>query len=1131
MSWRMLIVVVVCSLLAGGSAFAQSAAGQVNGSVTDPTGAAVVDVNVTLQNRATGIETKVLTNANGYYTFLNVKPGPYTLRLEQKGFRTVQVPEFVVAVNQTITRDVALTLGQVAESVEVRAAAEMVQQASAELGTVVSETAVHDLPLNGRNFTQLLTLTPGATPVSTSQGAVLATDDGGTVGIPGSSFSNPSLQGQFNRSVIYFLDGIVNTDLRTTTYTIMPNIDLIEEFKVQSHNDKVEYGGVTGGVVNVVSKAGTNQFHGSAYEFVRNDAFDARDPFVDVANKSPAPFRQNQFGATATGPILKNRTFFSGGYEGWRYRKPTQALARVPTDAELAGDFSNSIIQHNLYNPFSTRTDAAGNLVRDVFPNNVIPPNLVSPMTQGFLQAYSERPNYTADPFYNFIVNQPLRNDSNSWQVRGDHTLRAADSLFFRFSQMRVNSFTPLGLKSASTVDMVANNYGGGWTHLFGPHLLLDFRGGTAYRDFVLGNFSTVGLDPMKKLGFADVDRFGGLTMSLLQPWNNAGGLGGSVGVSGPAPRGNPIWNLSSNLSWLKGAHNLKTGFQFIHVARLQINQVQTYSFDNNVTADPQNLGPTGASLASALLALPVTFSGILPGQGDVRFSMEEWAAYVQDEWKIRPNITINLGLRFDRTTRPAFETGFTAGPDLATGDWLIGLKTLPPPCNQQQQAPCIPGNGIQDVPYNQHIKLAEPGFVPAPTWDNWGPRASIAWRFGSNWVLRGGYGLYFDPLPSMTQVAQNNSEVKWPNSSGFSGAANGLGSPPTLLKDIQGNFPSVLPEASPWNSSGWFNDPDRKDAYSHQWNVELQRQITDNLMVSAAYVGSVNRRLEYSGLGNMAQTPGPGSPDQVKQRRPMPYMWGGFFYSESIGRANYNSLQLKAQRRFSQGLQMLLSYTWSKSIDTGSSGWFDAENGPGGFSAVQDFYHPDSNRSVSAYNIPHFLSWSTLYELPAGKGKRWLQSGPASWILGNWQLNSILQARSGQPYNLSVTGDVANIGNDVAWFNYARPNLVGDPTPSHPTSSQWYNPAAFSVPQFTYGSFGRNVLSSDHVVGVDLSLFKAIPLGESRQLELRFEGFNTFNIINQGVPGTTVDQGDAGRVTSVAAPPRQLQFALKFLF
>lgn len=1127
-----ILVLAVCILLAPGVVYAQTASGQVTGTVTDPANAAVPGAAVTLHNLATNIDARATTNTSGLFAFIGVQPGRYTLRIESTGFKAAQVPPFVVDVNQTVVEDAALSLGQVSESVEVKAGAEMVQTSSAELGTVIPENAVNDLPLNGRNFTQLLTLTPGVSPIGTGQAAVLGLDDGSTVGIPGSSFVLPSLQGQFNRSILFYLDGIINTDLRTTTYTVLPNIDLIQEFKVQSHNNKVEFGGVTGGIVNVVSKSGTNQFHGSAYEFVRNNFFDARDPFGDLYSSGPAPYHQNQFGASTSGPVIKNRTFFSGGYEGWRYSKPSQIFSRVPTAAELNGDFSHSIIGQNIYNPFSTRTDASGNLIRDPFPNNIIPTSLISPMMQGFMKAYAEVPNYSNDPYYNFELSEPLTNDSNSWQVKIDHRLRQSDSLFFRWSQMRTAADTPSGLKSASVLNMVANNIGGGWLHLFSPTVVLDVRGGYAARDFDSYATSTVGLGPMKQLGFADVDRFDGLAISLLAPWNGAALGGGTVGAElYPYLPRNPVWNLSSNLSWLKGKNNFKMGFEFIHVGRKEPGAGQTYNFQNDPTEDPQNIGTTGASLASALLALPSSFSGSVPGPAPIVISLAQYSGYFQDEWKLTPNVTVNYGLRFDHTTRPTFGNhDFTAGPDLATGDWLIGLNAMPPPCNQSPKPPCIPGNGLQDVPFSQYIKLASPGFVPTPEWDNWGPRASVAWRISRKMVFRAGYGLFFDGLPSLTQMAENSAAVLWPDASGFYGTANAIGQPNTLLQNIQGTFPVVLPGASPWNESGWFNNPTRKDAYSHQWNMEVQQQMTDSLMLSVGYVGSVNRRLEYSGLGNQAP-PGPGSPDEVNARRPMPYMWGGFFYSDGIGKSSYNSLQVKLDRRFAHGLQMLISYTWSKSIDTGSSGWFDAENGPGGDSAVQNYNTPNANRSVSSFNIPQFVSLYTLYELPIGRGKPWLNSGLASYIFGNWQLNNVFQARSGQPFNLGVNGDVANTGNDVGWFNYERPNLVGNPIPAQQTSEEWFNPAAFSVPQYTYGNFGRNVLYSQRVIDMDLSIFKSFPIKETQRIELRFEGFNIFNIINYAPPAITINQGDAGRVTAVAVPPREIQLGVKYIF
>ncbi|SRR5579884_488617 len=1131
----------VCSLglcLSNGIAIGQTATGQVNGTVTDQSKAAVPAATAILVNRATGIETRASTNASGFFTFINVSPGVYTLRIEAAGFRAAQIPEFTVGVNQTVTEDVGLSLGQVTEVVEVAAQAESLQQSSAELGTVIAQQAVQELPLNGRNFTQLLTLTPGATPVSTSQGAQIGVNDGSTVSIPRSGFSNPSIHGQFNRSSVYFLDGIINTDFRTTTYTILPNIDLIQEFKVQSHNDKAEYGGVAGGVINVVSASGTNQLHGSAYEFVRNNDFDARDSFFDATRTSPAPYRQNQFGATLGGPIIKNKTFFSGGYEGWRYSSPTGSRYRVPTDQEISGDFSNSIIAHNIYDPLTTRPNPSNpnQLIRDQFPGNMIPSSRISPMTQGFIQTYFDRPNLS-DPVFNVILNQAQTNDNNSWQVKVDHQWNEKNSLFFRYSGMNVHQNTPTTLKQNNYLQMTAKNFGGGVLHTFTPTLILDVRGGFASRPFLFGTDSSAGLAPQAKLGFTGTDQFGGVTLSLLSPW-------GSAGIGPPQPRGNPVWSFSPNLSWLHGNHNVKTGFQIISVNRLQIAPGINYQFDDATTSDPQQPGKTGASLASALLGMPRTFSGNSAQKNRIDFDIPIWSAYVQDEWRLKPAVTLTLGLRFDYVGRPTLNAGMNNGPNMLTGNWEIGGGKLPPPCNQGGGAPCIPGNGLQDVPFSEHIVVAkDPLRWRQPQWNEFGPRISVAWRATNRIVVRAGYSILYDALPAQSQTYQNTLN-QWPFSGGFSDTANAIGAPPTFIQDLQGSFPLPLPAASPWGISTWFSAPDRQDAQSHQWNVEIQRQMTDNLLLSAAYVGSYNRHIDVNGLANTAVTPGPGSPDQVNQRRPYPWM-GSFPYDNSIGNSNYNAFEFKASRRFAHGFQALVSYTWSKSIDTASSGWYSAENGPGGSSSFQNYYDLNGSRSVSSYDIPHFLSISSNWELPVGRGKALLNKGLASWILGDWQANMIAQFRSGQPFTLSVPGDVANIGNSRPQSNYARPNLIGDPYLSNPTASQFFNTAAFQIPIFSYGNFGRNVLRGAHVSNVDFSLFKTLPISQDgrRKLEFRAEAFNVLNIMNWAppgsngalgsgsAPGATVGQTGFGRVTALAAFPRTIQLGLRLLF
>src|SRR5215831_150390 len=310
---------------------AQSSTGEVNGTVNDPNGAALPGASVKLINESTKIETEATTTSGGYFTFVNVKPGTYVLEIEARGFKKAQTPPFAVGVSEAVTRNISLTVGQVTELVEVSTNSEIVQSSSSELGTVITEKIVEDLPLNGRNFTQLLTLTPGVTPVSTSQNRSIGGVEG-NVGIPNSGFADPSFHGQQNRSKLYFFDGIINTNVRGPNYIVIPNVDLIQEFKVVGHDAKADYGGATGGIVNMVSKSGGNSFHGSAFEYVRNDTFDARSSF-DVCTtarcgtatgvpKKPLPFRQNQFGAVVSGPVIKNRTFFSFSYDGWRYSQP-----------------------------------------------------------------------------------------------------------------------------------------------------------------------------------------------------------------------------------------------------------------------------------------------------------------------------------------------------------------------------------------------------------------------------------------------------------------------------------------------------------------------------------------------------------------------------------------------------------------------------------------------------------------------------------------------------------------------------------------------------------------------------------------------------------------------------------------
>jgi carboxypeptidase family protein len=1154
------ILAVLIALCLTAPLRAQTTGGEATGTVSDSSGGVLPGAAVTLTNQGTKIARTMTTNASGNFVFVNVPPGTYVIQVELSGFQTAQTPPFTIGVNETIARTLTLAVGTVNEAVTVAATAPLLQSASSELGTVIPERVVHDLPLNGRNFTQLLTLTPGATPVSTAQGSSVGFQDAGISGIPGSSFSKPALHGQENRSTLYYLDGIFNTDLRGPVYGVLPIVDLIQEFKVEAHNQNTEFGGVTGGVVNIASKSGSNAFQGSGWEFLRNNNLDARDPFKDATADKPATFRQNEFGGSFGGPIVKNRTFFYTGYEGWRYTKPSQSLGYVPTAAELAGDFTQTILHQDIYNPFSTRPDPtrAGAFIRDRFQCdnlgnplatiagglqpagtscNKIPSSLISPQMSALFKAFLAAPNLAGDSAHNYIETRPTSDDSNSWQIKIDHRFNDSDNVFARLSQMFVHHLDPLvGTVEVQPSDYHAYNYGGGWDHVFRSNLLADVRGGVLQKPYVFNQAQGPnGFDPLTAAGFADLPRFQGLIADLTAPW-----ITGDIGNRGPSLRGNPDWSVGGNVTWLKGNHNLKSGASFVSVERLQINTFQQFVFNASQTSNPASAGNTGLSLASALLGLPQSFSGQLADLSEVNFRASGWNAYVQDEWRIRPTFTLNWGLRYDVLMQPKpLNNRLSNAIDIPNQQLLIGADSIPD-CKATQQNPCFPGNGFASIPFNSHIVFAgSKPFMPKPVYDNVGPRVGAAWHLDDNTVLRAGYGLFWDALPARSQYTQNDIEgAGWPWTTAFSGTANALGLPPTLqtMSTLVGGFPTPIAAANPWTAvSGAFaDDPNYKDGYSNQWNVEVQRELGPRMMFAVAYVGSRNGRLAYTGYANASPTPSPnGTPlATIDAARPVPFMVANIHYTEAIGSSHYNSLQTKFERRLTNGLQTLVSYTWSKSIDN-TSGYFGVEDGSGSRSSVQNFFDPQSNEGPSGFDIPQFFSWYTVWELPVGTGKRWLNSGPAAWILGNWSINSIFQARSGQPFNVGVAGDVANIGGTgPAISNYERPNLVGNPIPATQTAAQWFDPTAFAIPSGAFGNFQRNGLRSATVKNVDLSLFKNVPVNGNRVVQLRVEAFNVFNIQNFGVPsGTTIGQAGAGAITSIVGTPRQIQIGARVVF
>jgi hypothetical protein len=1120
---------------------AQTEKASVSGRVTDQNNAAVPDTQVQIRNTDTDIVTSVKTNGEGIYVISSLNPGNYVMNVNKQGFRAVSVTGVTLNVQDNLSRNFLLQVGSTAESVTVTAESGEVQTTTSDLGTVINQKAIHELPLNGRSFSQLLTLTPGATPISTSQSQGVGVNDLDNLGVPTASVAQPAIQGQFNRSNLYLLDGVINTELTTSAFIMPPIIDAMQEFKVQSHDDQAEYGSVLGGVVNIVTRSGTNQLHGSAWEFLRNNAFDARDYFKDQFRTSPSAFRQNQFGGVISGPVLlpklyngRNRTFFTFAYEGWRFSQAAQTKYTVPTNAELAGDFS--AVTNPIFDPatsprtqfVSSSNPGAGNYnPACTVPAgclNMIPVNRLDPIMVKFIQTYYARPNLTGAGVFNAIVTSPHVDNSNHYNFRVDEQIGSKDNVFFRYDRLNVVDITPFDISGTFADSVPALNIGVGWTHVFSPALLLENHVGRAQRPFLRDQTDKAGIAPMLALGFTSP---GGTIIGLGAPFGS-GVLAAKPGIHNANTIESPVTSFSHGLTWVHRGHQFKFGFEYFKQGNDSASPPYgEYDFADSTTGDPNQVGTTGSSLASAVLGLPAQLNNTTTLSIHNRVST--WASYFQDQWKLRRNITLTYGLRFDhrRPFGPSSGT-LVSGPN-SDGHWWIGADKLPPPCSQTGKEPCIPGAGtLASIPNGDKIQLSPYGrsWGPAPEWDDWGPRLGIAWEVTPKTVVRGGYGIVYDPLTGIEQDWKGLAGF-WPaTGSGFTNAPiNQSGQPLTTVQQTFSQVGTLLPDPSPWSQTSWFIDPHRKDGLSQQWNLEIQREMSKSLAVSVGYVGSYSDRLDLTGLFNTATSPG--------GTKPFPWYNVTPFYGTSHGKGNYNALQAKLEHHFADGFQYLVSYTWSKSIDMGSSGWFDVENGPGagGSSGFQDYYHPERSRSVSSYDIPHFLSMSGVWDLPFGRGKRYLNHGVANQIIGNWQVNGIVQLRSGQPYNLAVVGDVANIGNTLSFWNYARPNIIGDPNPAHRSVDEWFNPSAFAVPVGSYGNFGRNVLRSASVYDADFSVFKNFPVGERFLVSFRAEFFNAFNIQNYGPPNSLIGVAGAGQITSNVLPPRQIQFGLHLGF
>jgi hypothetical protein len=1101
----------VLLLLLVGSASAQLSSASVNGVIRDPKGSVIPGASIVLASVDTSVERKAVSNGSGEYVFLDITPGRYTVTASAPGFNPQKIAEFVLAVSQIATFDFALTVGTQTQVVTVEATAAQLDVTGASLGTVIATKQVNDLPLDGRNFTSLLSLTPGVVPIMTGQSNGMQNNGGfGAAVAIGSDYSFPAINGQTNRSNFFLMDGLYDYGAIESTYAIAPIIDAIQEFKVVSHTDDAEFGGVLGGVVNVVTKTGTNNLHGSAWEYLRNTVFDARGYFLPLSEAKPA-YHQNQFGGSLGGPVLipklyngRNKTFFFGAYQGFRYSQPEDTNLLVPTAAELAGNEADNA-QPQIYNPYAT-TVVGNSFTRPPFPGNQIPTALIDQR----MVAYAKFVFPAAGPFFgtpsssgafpfNSIDRTPLTQVQNEFDVRGDQTFGSKDSAWFRYSFINSTTNKSGGLPNLPQVHPIqARNWGGSYVHTFTSTSIVQAQyAKTTVLDNVAtrfsastGNiFSTVGFSSAFASGFAGANG-GSLIPSPGIGNGGAGALSNGGESISDTPKSTDSQEFRGTYTRIIGRHEVKFGAGYDTVNWLSPLSQVSLDFTAPQTAAPQlpNVA-TGDPLSSFLLNVP---------SGANRRNVDEverpgglLSVFLQDSWKATPRLTLNYGLRYDYPFLPAYGNNSTIGKQggIETGDMDFGngtfiVQVLPPSCIARGFAPCIPGNGT--LPAN--VVVSPNRKINHNVHTNYGPRFGFSFKADDKTVVHGAFGIVFDDWAAVAQLAQN-IEGSWPDI-GQQILASTANVPttaqPTPAINSQNPFGAsgggLFPPATPFTNNNWFYDPNIKNPYSEQWNFGVQRQLSPSLALRADYVGSSSHRTNVGGQYNTALTPGPGNP---QERALYPYSIPTF-YDRSVGTGNYNALQVQLDKRYTNGFTYQVAYTWSKS-EAEDDGWFGVEG-----TVVQDPYNPGASRGLSGTNIPQVFSANGLYEIPIGAGKRFSTGNRfGDYILGNWQVNNIFTFRNGQPFTVTDSADIANIGNT----GYERANLVGNPHLGNKTKAEWFNTAAYAIPaQYTYGNGGRNTLQAQRWINLDSSVIRSFPIIEHMRFEFRAEAFNIFN-------------------------------------
>jgi hypothetical protein len=1087
---------VVSLLLLPATALAQVSTSTLTGILTDASQARLPGVTLTLTNDDTGVATTGASNEQGEYTFPLVQPGRYRLTAEAPGFQLVTRSGIVLELGRTSRLDLTLQLGQLAQSIEVSGAAPLLESETSTAGQFIENKTIVDMPLNGRRVGDLLGLVGGAVFVT------------GDVIRP-----RVTLAGGRADQQQWLLDGVnsSNIALEAPQALFNPPVEAVQEIRVLENNYSAEFGNTSGGVVTMTTRSGTNRFTATAYEYLRNDKLDARNFFA----ADRPPLRWNVFGVVGGGPIIRNRTFFFSHIEWQRQRVGVTRLMTVPTELERRGDFSQTLTATGalvpVYDPDTSHADPANpaRTIRTQFPNNVIPASRIDPVGAKLAVLYPlpNRPPTNLAGANNFVKNATNALNITTWTSKVDHELGRSDRVSGRFVLHDFPTFVtsvfdePTADPNASINERRAHSLLINEVHTFTPAIINDFRFNWQPRYF--RNIS-LGLDQgwPAKLGLKGVsDR----AFPRVAPAGYA--------AMGPAQQlriQTPIndTHIVNMLSLVRRSHAFKVGGE-VRLAR-NVDDLNTFTsgmlaFAVQPTAQP-GINSTGNAVASLLVGFPNSARILDTDILDRR--AKYFALYFQDDWKVTPNFTLNIGLRWETHT-PRFDAD----------DRQNGFDSLA--INPVSRTPGIVTFAARDG-MGRNVYEGD--------YNNFSPRFGFAWKpFGrSDTVVRAGYGVFFGPpLPG-----SNSASAGFETSGDFSTPDNGItapfllrnGFPDTTRAQLGPGFGAVAVGAA-ISFAPEFVERDRRLGYAQQWNLTVQRDFGWQTLVELGYMANVGHKLNGPGT-NLNQVPpermGSGN---AQVRRPFPQFGNLTTIAPMWGNSSYHALIAKLEKRFSHGLNFLGNYTFSKFIDDVAAGFEVGAVSSG----IQNLYDRRAEKALSGNDVRHRFAWSSVYEIPVGPGRRYLANGVPARVLGGWNLGTIITLQAGAPLGLVTNSNTTNAFTPGS----QRVNLVRDPTlaNSERRVERWFDTTAAVAPaQFTFGTAGRANLRGPGYASVDFALSKNHTWGDNHNVQFRVEAFNAFNRANFDDPGRALGAATFG-VISAANPARTLQLGLKFMF